>query len=293
MLITRTVKLPSEGKFYTGKLSSGEIELKPFTALEEDILSEQSSNKYKLLDKILKCTLPDDVDFNKLLKVDVDAIVLSQRIITYGPKYDVKITCPKCGEQYDASFDLKQISSVDKEYDDKFRFEIDDLIIDFEPETYGDCKSIKVKSDWLKSVIKSTNKHDDVGHFVDNIFLARQSLKFKSHFKRMTPELDFSKIGGVCSACDHESVHQIPLDCSFFGIGPQYKSHLHKEIFNLAYHSNGGFNQHIAYDLPVYLRRFYMKELQDAKKAEKDASESSDQNVEVNKGMVGPGGNLL
>jgi hypothetical protein len=36
----------------------------------------------------------------------------------------------------------------------------------------------------------------------------------------------------------------------------------------LCYHSKGGFNQEIAYNLPVFLRNFYYNCLIDAKKAE-------------------------
>jgi len=53
-----------------------------------------------------------------------------------------------------------------------------------------------------------------------------------------------------------------------FGLAPDYKIVLHDEIFNLCYYSNGGFTQSEVYALPVYLRRFYLKKLVDAKKQE-------------------------
>lgn len=86
---------------------------------------------------------------------------------------------------------------------------------------------------------------------------------------------------------------QFLLELAFFGLTAEYKIYLHREIFNLAYYSEGAFNQQIAYNLPVYLRRFYTKELQDAKKKEADHMKSGESNTQVTKGMVGPGGNLL
>ena len=60
-----------------------------------------------------------------------------------------------------------------------------------------------------------------------------------------------------------------------FGLAPEYKVTLHEEIFNLCYYSNGGFTQSEVYALPVYLRRFYLKKLVDAKKQETDQHDSA------------------
>lgn len=59
------------------------------------------------------------------------------------------------------------------------------------------------------------------------------------------------------------------LASAFFGLTPTYKISLHKEIFSLAYHSQGAFDQQIVYNLPVYLRRFYLNELKLAKEEER------------------------
>ena len=68
-----------------------------------------------------------------------------------------------------------------------------------------------------------------------------------------------------------------------FGLSPEYKVHLHTQIFDLSYHSQGAINVDIAYDLPVYLRNFYYKQLIGLKeresKANKDSSSSSQKRV--------------
>lgn len=46
---------------------------------------------------------------------------------------------------------------------------------------------------------------------------------------------------------------------------------VHKEIFNLLYHSNG-FTHTEVYQMPVYLRKYYLKLLQDQREFEKNAS---------------------
>jgi len=57
----------------------------------------------------------------------------------------------------------------------------------------------------------------------------------------------------------------------FFGLTQEYKVYLHQQIFQLGYYSQGAINVDIAYDLPVYLRNFYYKQLTEIK--EKESSE--------------------
>ena len=36
---------------------------------------------------------------------------------------------------------------------------------------------------------------------------------------------------------------------------------VHSEVFDLVYHGKGGFTWHDVYNLPVFLRRFYIKKI--------------------------------
>jgi hypothetical protein len=60
--------------------------------------------------------------------------------------------------------------------------------------------------------------------------------------------------------------YQSPFD--FFGLPDDYKREIHEQIFQLILHSKGGFNFGDAYNLPVYLRVFYLKRLTDYYKKE-------------------------
>jgi hypothetical protein len=64
--------------------------------------------------------------------------------------------------------------------------------------------------------------------------------------------------------------------CPFFGLGPDYKLGLHEEIFSLCYYGKGGFSWEEVYNLPIYLRRFYIQQVSKAieakNKAEQEAS---------------------
>ena len=65
----------------------------------------------------------------------------------------------------------------------------------------------------------------------------------------------------------------------FFGLGLNYKTGMHEEIFSLCYYGQGGFTWDEVYGLPIHLRRFYIKKVQEEiekkNKAEQDAHNSS------------------
>jgi len=61
------------------------------------------------------------------------------------------------------------------------------------------------------------------------------------------------------------------LGQTFFGLTSEYKLQLHKMLFTMAYFSEGAFSYTEVYNMPVYLRMFYLKQLQDIKEAEQKA----------------------
>jgi len=51
----------------------------------------------------------------------------------------------------------------------------------------------------------------------------------------------------------------------------------------MAYYSNGAFNFEQVYNMPVYLRNFHLKQLEDAKKKEADAYKSAQKSSKPSK----------
>jgi hypothetical protein len=73
----------------------------------------------------------------------------------------------------------------------------------------------------------------------------------------------------------------------FFGLGPEYKLGIHQEIFSLCYHGQGGFTWGEVYELPIYLRRFYIQQInkviQEKNKANDDAAKSRTSSPNISK----------
>lgn len=61
----------------------------------------------------------------------------------------------------------------------------------------------------------------------------------------------------------------------FFGLSDEYKIKLHEDIAYLAYFGNGFTWTEIYFDMPVYLRNFYITKIAEIKKKETSNIENS------------------
>ena len=53
----------------------------------------------------------------------------------------------------------------------------------------------------------------------------------------------------------------MPSDWTFFGLTQKYKLQKADQIFDLTYHSNGAFSYTEVYNMPVYMRTYYIRKL--------------------------------
>lgn len=61
----------------------------------------------------------------------------------------------------------------------------------------------------------------------------------------------------------------------FFGLTPKHKPLIHKDIFTLTYYGKG-FTHADVYNMPLYLRKFYLREVELAVKAQNDANQGKE-----------------
>jgi hypothetical protein len=71
---------------------------------------------------------------------------------------------------------------------------------------------------------------------------------------------------------------------TFFGLTPEYKVNLHRQIFELTYYTKGGITFEEAYYMPVYLRNFYYRELVETLTKEGDAIKKARTKATTRKG---------
>jgi hypothetical protein len=243
---TEFVELPSGGKYYPEghPLHNQEtVEIKFMTAKEEDILSSKTLLKQGIaLERLLKSIMVDKrVNPSTLLSGDRNAILIASRITGYGSEYKTKITCPSCMASADSTYDLEDVTIVEREEDEEVTWtENNTMIIELpltkvlieaslltgkeelhltriqenrrkkkQPET--------TLTDALKVMIVSINGEDTrdiISKFIE-VAPARDLNHFRKIYERNTPNIDM-KQDFECDSCGYLTDLEVPLTADFF-----------------------------------------------------------------------------
>ena len=239
---TEVVNLPSKGRLYSkdSPLSKGEVELKYMTAQEEDILTSINLiRKGIVIDKVLESLIVDKkIKIDDLLIGDKNALMISARILGYGKDYGVKANCSECGKSGDLKVDctqLKDIEISDDIKENKFSMKLPATKVEIEFKLLTGAEEISVEKDVeamqkvqpdidytntfrFKKMITSIDgdtTQSVINDFVDNKFLALDSLEFRKHLNRITPGVDMG-YPYTCPSCNHTQEVVVPLGTGFF-----------------------------------------------------------------------------
>ena len=244
---TEVISLPSKGKLYSkeSSISNGEIEIKYMTAREEDILTSQNLiRKGIVIDKLLESLVVDSsINLNEILIGDKNALMVASRILGYGKNYEFEVNCPSCNERNTDTIDLSKLGNKDVDYSifksgiNEFEFELpaskrkitykiltqlDEREIDSELKA---MKKVSAGSNIdhevttrLKRAILSVDGNSDknsINGFVENEFLSRDSLAFRNHLIKITPDIDMNYLF-TCEFCNYDEEITVPMTVQFF-----------------------------------------------------------------------------
>jgi hypothetical protein len=217
---TEIISLPSKGLCYpeSSPLSKGEITIKLMTAKEEDILTSSNLIKKGIqLDKLLESIIVEPgVNINDLLIGDKNAILVTSRMLAFGPDYEINVRDNVTGKEVEANVDLSkiQIKEIDEtlinrqnEYD--FVLPVSKTPIKFKLLTHGDELAINKDIEATEKITKQSNEittryrriitevdgNRDIGYisnFVANQLLAGDSRGLRKYMKQITPDLDLT-----------------------------------------------------------------------------------------------------
>lgn len=135
------IKLPSNGQYWPeGSLElpeSGEIPVYPMTAADEITLKTPDAllNGQGVVNVIKSCC-PNILDPWKAPSIDVDTLLISLRIASYGNNMEFETRCPKCNEEHNYDLPLDQILSSVQKPDYTKSMEINGLKIKLKPQMY-------------------------------------------------------------------------------------------------------------------------------------------------------------
>lgn len=235
---TETINLPSKGLLYppTSPLASGKIELKYMTAREEDILTNQNYLKQgTVIDKLLQAMIMTDINYNELLTVDKDAIMVAARVLGYGKQYNFQYM----GEEH--SVDLSALedkpfseSNIVRKGLNEFNFTLphSKTQVTYKLLTHADEKAIDQELNGLKKIdakgsfsistrlkftitsVDGDREEGTIRDFVDNHLLAMDAQALRSQIQKNSPGLEL-KFTYTNSQGDEE-VADIPVGIDFF-----------------------------------------------------------------------------
>lgn len=163
------IRLPSEGRFYPeGSLdisANGEYPVYAMTAKDEllfktpdALLTGQSTVE------VIKSCVPAILDPWKMPTLDVDVVLMSIRIATYGEMMEITSNCPACNNENNFEIDVnKWLAMISKvEYESVISF--DPLTIHIRPYTYQEITKTKLKQfeqQRIFAVINDENMKDE------------------------------------------------------------------------------------------------------------------------------------
>jgi hypothetical protein len=240
---TEIISLPSKGLVYaeSNPLAKGEITIKLMTAKEEDILTSTNLIKKGIqLDKLLESIVVEPgVNVNDLVIGDKNAILITSRILAFGPEYVAKIIDPFDSEEVEVSIDLTTVkikeideSILSRENEYSFTLPISKSSIKFKLLTHGDEQSINRDIEASQKTLKTSNEitaryrriiievdgNRELGHisnFVSNRLLAGDSKALRKEMAKITPDLDL-KFDYTSPITGETEALRIPFGIGFF-----------------------------------------------------------------------------
>ena len=146
------IRLPSQGKFYPqGTLAmppNGELPVLPMTSVDEityrtpDALFNGSATV-----SVIKSCVPAIRDPWSMPSTDMDAVLVSIRIASYGHGMDISTTCPACETVDDVTVDLRRVNDSLSVGNYEEKLQIGDLEFYFRPITFKNSKSQQSSTD--------------------------------------------------------------------------------------------------------------------------------------------------
>jgi hypothetical protein len=135
------VRLPSQGKFYpSGAINmppTGELPVYPMTAIDEiTYRTPDALFNGQATVNVLQSCIPDIKDAWSTPAMDIDTLLISIRIASYGHDMDFGTKCPKCGHECEHTVDLRSVMDLMRTPDYNSSLKLGDMEIFFKPMTY-------------------------------------------------------------------------------------------------------------------------------------------------------------
>jgi hypothetical protein len=163
------VRLPSQGKFYPpGTINmpaTGELPVYPMTAIDEiTYRTPDALFNGQATVSVLQSCVPDIKDHWSTPAMDIDTLLISIRIATYGHDMDFGSKCPKCNHECEHTIDLRGVLDKMRTPDYNKSLKSGDLEIFFRPMSYkniNDNNALQFENQKLLQMLPDSDVPDD------------------------------------------------------------------------------------------------------------------------------------
>ena len=218
------VDLPSKCKFYSLPDPGSNVSVRPMTFEDEKAIATiKKSDRMNPINYLLsRCV--NNLNINELLLMDKMYLLYKIREVSYGPEYEVNITCPKCNSDSEVKIDISKLllNEVPDDLTDPREVTLPAIkknaIVRFprlKEEKY--LNFIENKNVQFWRFIESIDGHSDkkvISKVLDKLPLGDMHVLI-SELTKAEYGLD-SKINYICGDCAGETVVDIPIGENFF-----------------------------------------------------------------------------
>lgn len=160
------IDLPSGGKFYDESVLNEQqtIQIPVFgmNAMDEILFKTPDSLfSGESTAKVIHSCIPTVIDPWKLVGYDIDYVLISMRIATYGEMMPITSTCPTCGTQTESDINLTGVLDNFSSLPTEFSFTLKELTFDLEPLTYKETTSFSMRNYALERQLYQIGKIED------------------------------------------------------------------------------------------------------------------------------------
>lgn len=176
------IKLPSNGEGYPpGALNippNGELPVFPMTAMDE-IMSRTPDALFNgsATVKLIQSCLPNIINPWEVTNVDLDLILTSIRVATFGHEMEMTVKCPSCEEEDNYAIDLRNIIDNIKKPNYAETANLHGLEIYFRPLTYKELNESSQKQFEQQKMLQVSSDENSTASAEEKLKLMGQALE--------------------------------------------------------------------------------------------------------------------
>lgn len=170
------MSLPSKGLFYPEGVLAGDYNNVPIfamTGMDELIMKTPDALfSGEATVKLIESCCPYIKDGREIPSFDVDALLISIRIATFGADMTVAHTCKNCGTENEFEIDLTLMLEHYKDRVFNSKLELGELTVNFKPLSYKDMTRFNTETFKFQKMLTQIENVDDdkKQEFIDNVY---------------------------------------------------------------------------------------------------------------------------